>query len=120
MPTPPATTNAPVSVEFAAVVLYVDIISSVTKNVVVTVVSCISNSWAIILPPTYKSPPIPTPPLTINPPVLVEVEFVLFVIDMTLSVVAPRSVTLCNVLVFQIVIVPVLLLTAVSVPAVIV
>jgi hypothetical protein len=36
---------------------------------------------ACIEPPTYKSPPIPTPPLTTNAPVVVEVLDILFVIE---------------------------------------
>ena len=45
-----------------------------TINVVVTVVSCIVNFSAKISPATCKSPPIPTPPLTVNAPVEVETE----------------------------------------------
>ena len=66
----------------------------------------------VISPPTYKSPPIPTPPATINAPVVV------LVILIALLVVDPRLVTLCNVLVVHTVTLPVLVLTAVSVPAV--
>ena len=71
------------------------------------------------MPPTYKSPPIPTPPATCNAPEVVDVELVPLVILIALVVVAPLPVTLCNVLIFQIVTGPVLVLTAVSVPAVI-
>jgi hypothetical protein len=54
-----------------------------------------------------------------NAPVLVPVLDVVFVIDMALVVVAPLPVTVCKVLVFQTVTAPVLLVIAVSVPAVI-
>ena len=36
----------------------------------ILVPTCIPLSY--ILPPTYKSPPIPTPPVTVNAPVFVE------------------------------------------------
>ena len=36
----------------------------------------------IILPPTNILPPIPTPPVTVNAPVLVDVELEVLVIDM--------------------------------------
>ena len=67
--------------------------------------------------PTYKLPPIPTPPVTVNAPEVVEVDDVVFVIPTALLVVAPRVVIVCKVLVFQIVTLPVAVLTAVSVPA---
>ena len=60
----------------------------------------------------------PTPPTTCNAPVLVDVALVVLVIVIALFVVAPRLVTDCKVPVFQIVTAPVLVLTAVSVPAV--
>ena len=47
---------------------------------VVTVVSSIVNLLAMISPPTYKLPPIPTPPYTCSAPVAVEVALVLFAI----------------------------------------
>ena len=76
--------------------------------------------WLLLnISAAYISPPIPTPPDTINAPVSVDVLDVVFVIDTTLVVVLPLSVTLCNVLVFQMVILPVLVEIAVSVPAVI-
>ena len=68
-------------------------------------------------PPTYKSLPIPTPPVTINAPVSVELAVVALVTVMARFVVLPRSVTLCNVLVFHTVIYPLLVVIAVSVPA---
>ena len=34
----------------------------------------------LIVPPTYKEPPTPTPPATCNAPVLVEIDTVVFVI----------------------------------------
>ena len=67
--------------------------------------------------PTYKSPPIPTPPVIVNAPVVVPVAAVVLVILIALFVVAPLPVTVCKVLVFQTVTLPVLVLTAVSVPA---
>ena len=72
MPTPPRTCNAPVVVPVLAVVLYVLIISSVCTKVVVTVVYWIVNLLATISPPTYKLPPMPTPPATCNAPESVE------------------------------------------------
>ena len=70
--------------------------------------------------PAQISPPIPTPPVTINAPLLVEVALVVLVIDTVLLVVAPLLVIVCKVEVFQTVTTPVDVLTAVSVPAVIV
>ena len=69
--------------------------------------------------PAYKFPPTPTPPVTVNAPVVVDVELAVFVIPIALVVVAPRLVTLCKVLLFQIVTAPVDELIEVSVPAVI-
>ena len=86
MPAPPAITNAPVSLLVEDVVLYVLIISSVTTTLVVTVVSCIVNFSAKISPATCKSwpiftvPAIPTPPLTTNAPVVLEIDVAVFVI----------------------------------------
>ena len=71
----------------------------------------------MISPPTYKLPPIPTPPITCRAPVTVEVAAAVFVILMTLVVVEPLLVKLCSVLVFHTVTIPVDVLTAVSVPA---
>ena len=68
--------------------------------------------------PTYNPPAIAAPPLTINAPSVVELAEVAFVIVILLFVLAPLFVTVCSVLVFQTVTVPVLLLIAVSVPAV--
>ena len=94
MPTPPLTTNAP---EFVDVELVVDLIvtapSVSAMNNLDTAAVCRSNPfkvpslvirvlvlppnatyWLIrvtIFPPTYKLPPIPTPPATCNAPVVV-------------------------------------------------
>lgn len=76
IPAPPATWRAPVVVDTAEVVLDVRIMSSVVTSVVVTVVNSMVNFYAIISPPTYKLPPIPTPPATINAPVCVDVAVV--------------------------------------------
>ena len=76
------------------------------------------NFCATISPLTYKLPPIPTPPATCKAPVVVETALVVFDINNALVVELPLLVTDCNVLVFQIVILPVLVETAVSVPAV--
>ena len=59
----------------------------------------------------------PVPPVTINAPVVVPVLDDTFVILIALFVVAPLPVTVCKVLVFHTVTFPVLVLTAVSVPA---
>jgi hypothetical protein len=72
----------------------------------------------LVDPPTFKLPPIPTPPITVNAPVLVDVDDVVVLIDMALVVVAPRLVIDCSVLVFQTVTAPVEVDIAVSVPAV--
>ena len=49
-------------------------------------------SWlAVIVPPTNKLPPIPTPPVTVNAPVLVLVVAVLLLI-LTVLVVEPLNV----------------------------
>jgi hypothetical protein len=65
-----------------------------------------------------KLPPIPTPPETTNAPVVVLVELVVFVIEMAAVVELPRLVIDCKVLVFHIITSPVLVVIAVSVPAV--
>ena len=62
----------------------------------------------------------PTPPVTVNAPVSVELASVTLLIDIALVVLLPLSLTVCSVLVFQIVTAPVLVLTAVSVPAIMV
>ena len=49
-------------------------ISGDVTKVWVTVVYCITNLVALIVPPTFKSPPIPTPPTTVKAPVLVDVD----------------------------------------------
>ena len=67
----------------------------------------------------YKLPLIPTPPETINAPVVVEVDDVVLVMLTALSVVAPNSVTVCKEAVDHTVTSPVEVLTAVPVPAVI-
>jgi hypothetical protein len=59
-----------------------------------------------ITPPTYKSPPMPTPPATVNAPESVDVELVLLVTEILLLVVFPLSVTDWRLLVFQIVMLP--------------
>ena len=94
IPAPPAITNAPVVVLVLEVVLYVLIMSSVTTTLVVTVVSCIVNFSATISPATYKLPPIPAPPATINAPVIVIVADAVFVILTTCSVVPEKLPTL--------------------------
>ena len=68
--------------------------------------------------PAYKLPPTPAPPATVNAPVVVDVAEVALVILIALVVVKPLSVTVCKLLVFHTVTVPVFALTAVSVPAV--
>ena len=71
-----------------------------------------------VLPPTYKLPPMPTPPATVNAPVAVEVACVGLETVIALVVVAPRPVIVCSVDVFQTTTTPVVVDTAVSVPAV--
>ena len=51
-----------------------------TTSVVVTVVNSIVNLLATISPPTYKFPPIPTPPTTLSAPVVLETAAVVLVI----------------------------------------
>ena len=65
----------------------------------------------------YIFPPTPRPPTICNAPVVVEVDADVFVINTAILVDAPLPVTLCSVLVSQMVIVPVAVLIAVSVPA---
>ena len=78
-PIPPVIIIAPVVVDTALVSLLTVNTSSVTIDVVVTVVNCIVNFSATISPPTYKLPPIPTPPRTCNAPVIVELASAVFV-----------------------------------------
>jgi hypothetical protein len=67
--------------------------------------------------PAYKSPPMPTPPVICSAPVVVDVLAAVLIIDTAALVVAPRLVIDCSVAVDQTVTAPVLVLTAVSVPA---
>ena len=60
----------------------------------------------------------PTPPATVNAPVVVDTLTEVLLIRIALVVLLPRLVIDCRVLVFHTVIVPVFELTAVSVPAV--
>jgi hypothetical protein len=73
---------------------------------------------AVIAPPTHRLSPIPTPPVTVNAPVLVPVLGVLLVIEIATFVELPLLVTVCSVLVVHTVTAPVDVLIAVSVPAV--
>ena len=66
---------------------------------------------------TYKLLPTPNPPATTKAPVVVLPEGVVLLINIALVVELPLSVTVCSVLVFHTVTTPVLVLTAVSVPA---
>ena len=61
----------------------------------------------------------PTPPVTVNAPVVVDILTEVLLIRIALVVLLPLPVTDCSVLVFQMVMLPVLVLTAVSVPAII-
>ena len=54
--------------------------SSVLTSVVVTVVYSIVSFCATISPPTNRSPPMPTPPVTCRAPVFVLVALVEFVV----------------------------------------
>ena len=74
IPTPPTTVKAPVVVLILDEVLVIVNISGDVTKVWVTVVYCITNLVALIVPPTFKSPPIPTPPTTVKAPVLVDVD----------------------------------------------
>ena len=67
-------------------------------------------------PATFKFPPTPTPPLTVNAPPLEVVLCVALVIDTAWLVVAPRPVTDCSVLASFIVIDPVVAERVISVP----
>ena len=70
-----------------------------------------------ISPPTYKFLPMPTPPVTINAADCVDVALVLLDMVIIRLVLDPLEVTVCNVLLFHTVILPVDVLTEVSVPA---
>ena len=112
---------------FQIVILPVDVLIAVSVPAVRTVVpisvfpdDIIEPGGKLILPPTHRFPPIPTPPATINAPVMVDSEGVVFDINIAWLVDEPLLVIVCNVLVFQIVTLPVLVFIAVSVPAVII
>ena len=90
IPTPPATVNAPVVELILVVVLVIVNISGDVTSVWVIVVYCIVNWLAVIVPPTYKLPPIPTPPNTVSAPVDVLVELVELLI-LTVLVVVPEK-----------------------------
>ena len=66
--------------------------SSVVTEVVVIVVYCSVTIFAVIVPPTYKLPPIPTPPATTNAPVVVDVDTVELVTLIALVTVPPINV----------------------------
>ena len=69
------------------------------------------------VPPTYRFLPMPTPPVTFNAPVIVELASVVLERAIACVLLAPRPVTVSNVLVTLIeTLVPVLALTVVSVP----
>jgi hypothetical protein len=72
---------------------------------------------AVSIPPTFKLPCIPTPPVTVNAPDVVVRLAVALVMLIALLVVAPLVVTVCKVLVLNTVTAPELVVTAVSVPA---
>ena len=80
IPTPPETCKAPELVFVAELMFDVRIISSVSTSVVVTVVYSMVNFWATISPPTYRLPPMPTPPATRKAPLSVVVADVLLMI----------------------------------------
>ena len=67
IPTPPATVSAPVIVDVAIVVL---VIVNIPPNVLVTPATSPTRNLPKIVPPTYKLPPIPTPPATTSAPVV--------------------------------------------------
>jgi hypothetical protein len=73
---------------------------------------------AVIAPPTHRLSPIPTPPVTVNAPVLVLVLEVLLVIEIAAFVELPLLVTDCSVLDPHMVTLPVAVDITVSVPAV--
>ena len=75
------------------------------------------NPLVVNDPPTFKFPPTPIPPDTINAPEVVLTDEAVLDIVIICVEVAPLLVTDCRVLVFQTVTYPVLVLTAVSVPA---
>ena len=62
--------------------------SSVSTIVVVIVVYSMVSFCAVMLPPTNKSPPIPTPPMTCNAPELVDVADVELFTDIEFAVIA--------------------------------
>ena len=97
MPAPPATINAPVVVELESVELVDVITSSVSTDTLVTVVYSMVSRCATISPPTCKLPPMPTPPLINNAPVMVEDDSVPLVIITEFVVVLPASVIVCSV-----------------------
>ena len=96
---------------------WIGILPAVPPEILVEVVAIPLNVPNIV-PPTYKFSPMPTPPTTVNAPVVVDVDDVVFNTDTATVVDEPLLVTLCSVPVFHTVIVPVFALTAVSVPAV--
>ena len=65
--------------------------SSVSTTVVVTVVYSIVNFCATISPPTYKFPPIPTPPATVNAPESVDNEVVVFCVENVCATILPPT-----------------------------
>ena len=101
MPTPPATTRAPVVVEVEAVLLVIDtspddtILVNVPTDVTLgcaAVASVPVIDPAVIKLPAYKSPAIPTPPVTRRAPVPVDEDTVLFVTISAPDDVKPESV----------------------------
>ena len=73
--------------------------NSASVEVVASPVNDPINDPAVTDPPTYRSPPIPTPPSTINAPVSVDIEFVTVVINsVPVTVLTPTKVALVIVL----------------------
>jgi hypothetical protein len=101
------------------VLVTVEVYEELDSNVKLDIVSETAEMfvrWMYSFPPTYKLPPMPTPPVTVNAPVALDVAAVVVVIDTALFVVAPRPVTDCNVLGLLIVIEPVVADRVISVP----
>ena len=93
IPTPPATVSAPVAVDVAVVFPVTDNVPALTipeAEILVTPVMLllpdpvITTALNVPVPPTFKLPPIPTPPATVNAPVVeLELTVVLVIVNMS-------------------------------------
>ena len=95
-PSPPESLVPPISIVLPLTYNDLNLRSGLPRSYVFDTLGYISPTKVDVLP-TYKLPPIPTPPAIINAPVVVEVELVVLIIVIGLLVELPLSVITCSV-----------------------